>query len=101
LSIDESLHSFHLPTLALQVVVENCFKHNSMTSKMPLRIDVSNTDDHYIVVRNNIQPKIGGEDPSGYGLELLKKRYELMNIQKGVLVEETPDQFSVQLKLIR
>lgn len=100
INIDNSLHHFHLPTLALQVVVENCFKHNSMTSKMPLHIEINSTDDYYIVVNNNVQPKIGNGESSGYGLELLRKRYELMNIQNGVIVEQTPDQFNVKLKLI-
>jgi two-component system LytT family sensor kinase len=98
--IDDSLLQFHLPTLALQTVVENCFKHNSMTSKKPLHIEINNTDDFYITVKNNIQPKIGDTDSNGYGLESLKKRYQLMNIQKGVIIQETPDYFCVKLKLL-
>ncbi len=101
LEVDPSLHAFHLPTLALQIVVENCFKHNAMTSKMPLCIEISHTDDLYIVVRNNIQPKIAKSDPSGFGLALLQKRYELMNVKEGLITEQTADQFTVKLKLIR
>ncbi len=100
ISIDESVHQFHLPTLALQGVVENCFKHNSMTSKKPLHIEIKNTDDYYIEVTNNIQPKIGDDESSGLGLEMLSKRYELMKIQQGVIVHQTPEQFTVKLKLI-
>jgi LytS/YehU family sensor histidine kinase len=100
LDIDDSLLQFHLPTLALQTVVENCFKHNSMTSKKPLHIEINNTDDFYLRVKNNIQPKIGDNTSTGYGLESLKKRYELMNIKRGVLIEETPDYFIVKLKLL-
>ncbi len=100
INIDPSLHQFHLPAMALQGVVENCFKHNSMTSKMPLHIEVRNTEDYYIIVSNNIQPKIGNNETSGYGLNLLKKRYELMNIQHGVIVEQTAQEFTVKLKLI-
>jgi LytS/YehU family sensor histidine kinase len=101
INIDRSLHQFHLPTLGLQLVVENCFKHNSMTSKMPLLIEITNTDDFYIVVSNNIQPKIGNNGSSGFGLDLLRKRYELLNIEEGVLIQETADQFCVKLKLIK
>jgi len=101
LSVDESLLDFDLPTLALQVVVENCFKHNSMTSKMPLHIGIKNTDDLYIEVSNNIQPKIGETESTGYGLYTLKKRYALLNIQQGVIIEETSDNFKVKLKLIK
>jgi two-component system LytT family sensor kinase len=100
LDINPSFLQFHLPTLALQTVVENCFKHNSMTSKNPLHIDISNTEDNYIMVKNNIQSKIGKSDSFGHGLESLKKRYEFMNISKAVIIEQTPEYFSVKLKLV-
>lgn len=100
LKIDEALHAKQIPTLALQVVVENCFKHNSMSSKRPLRIHIETTDDLYVVVRNNIQPKLGEEESSGYGLSFLRKRYELMDIEAGIIVEENNGEFSVKLKLI-
>lgn len=100
IQIDRSLDSLHLPTLALQSVVENCFKHNSMSSKKPLHIEVCNTDDHYVVVSNNLQPKIGDQNTSGYGLDLLVKRYELMKIPEGVVIQQTPQRFTVKLKLI-
>ena len=101
LNVEESLTQMHLPTFGLQLVVENCFKHNSMTSKSPLNIEIGNNDDSYIIVKNNIQPKLGEDEPSGIGLDLLKKRYELMSIKEGVIVEETPSEFSTKLKLIK
>lgn len=101
IKVSETFKFYYLPTLALQVVVENCFKHNSMTSKMPLRIEVCDTEDGFIEVINNIQPKIGGVDSSGYGLDMLSKRYALMNINEGVIVHETADEFRVKLKLIQ
>lgn len=100
IEIDDALLGSHLPTLALQVVVENCFKHNSMTSAMPLHIDIENVDGDYISVTNNIQPKMRDSEPSEMGLDLLRKRYALMDVNQGVLIESTPDRFSVQLKLI-
>ena len=99
ISIEQCLYSFFLPTLALQIVTENCFKHNSMTSKMPLRIEISNTD-KCIVVKNNIQPKIKAGESTGNGLNSLAKRYELMNISNGVIIEQSSDHFTVKLKLI-
>ena len=101
IQVDESLYSHHLPSLALQVVVENCFKHNSMTSKKPLQIDIRNSDNQHIQVTNNIQPKISDEDASGFGLNLLKKRYALMDVKEGMNIQETPDLFSVKLKLLK
>lgn len=100
IDIDESLYTASLPTLALQIVVENCFKHNSMTSSKPLHIDINHTEDGYIEVMNNRQPKLQTAESTGNGLELLIKRYELMNISKGVIVDRSDDHFSVKLKLI-
>jgi hypothetical protein len=100
IDIDEDLHNQSLPTLALQVVVENCFKHNSMTASKPLRIGIGHTTDGYIEITNNLQPKIQSVESTGNGLELLVKRYELMHISEGVIVEQTEDEFSVKLKLI-
>lgn len=92
--------SLHLPTMALQVVVENCFKHNRMSSREPLQIEVSQTQEGYVEVKNNLQPKLSVAEPSGYGLELLQKRYELLAISAGVLIDQTTDSFRVNLKLI-
>jgi len=101
IDIDTSLHDLHLPGMALQVVTENCFKHNSMTSKNPLIIEISSKENDYVEIKNNIQTKLGMEESSGLGLELLRKRYELLNITDGLLVEESPEEFSVKLKLIK
>ena len=100
LNIDESLLKHQIPTMALQMVIENCFKHNSMTSKNPLLIDITSTEDFYIRICNNIQAKIGDDNLTGMGLELLRKRYELMNIKQGLIFKHTTEQFCVQLKLI-
>lgn len=97
--VAEELYEHQIPTLALQTVVENCFKHNMMTSKMPLNIDVKSTD-NYIEIKNNVQSRMTNSSSSGYGLENLKKRYELLNIENGVDIESTDDYFLVRLKLI-
>ncbi|MEM9076353.1 MAG: histidine kinase [Bacteroidota bacterium] len=101
ISIDKKLYQLELPTLALQVVVENCFKHNSMTAKKPLFIEIGNVDQDYVIVRNNRQPILSDEVPSGHGLELLEKRYDLMNIKNGVKINENEHHFSVHLKLLK
>ncbi len=101
ISIDKALHQHHLPTLGLQTVVENCFKHNSMTSKKPLKIDIQSTKDGYVEVTNNIQPKLADKEPTGIGLNLIRKRYELIHVNNGVIINNTPDQYTTKLKLIK
>lgn len=86
--------------LALQTVVENCFKHNMMTSKQPLKIQIKSLPDYRIEISNNIQPKLFALTTSGYGLENLKKRYELLDINNGVEVQHNDNEFIVKLKLL-
>ncbi|WP_051951564.1 sensor histidine kinase [Flavobacterium sp. ASV13] len=99
IQIAEELYEHQIPTLALQTVIENCFKHNMMTSKLPLYIEIKSAD-NYIEIKNNVQPRIANGSSSGYGLENLKKRYELLNIENGVDIESTDDHFLIKLKLI-
>lgn len=100
IDIQKELYKMHIPTLAMQTVVENCFKHNMMTSKAPLKIEIINTADDAIEVINNIQPKLVKQPTSGYGLEFLKKRYELLGIYDGVEIDQTEEEFRTRLKLI-
>jgi LytS/YehU family sensor histidine kinase len=101
INVDEAFHGLHLPSLALQVVVENCFKHNAMTAKMPLRIEVNSTEEGYIQVTNNLQPKIEEDTSSGFGLDNLRKRYELMGASEGVIVNKCKTHFKVLLRLLK
>ncbi|MEO1626225.1 MAG: histidine kinase [Bacteroidota bacterium] len=101
MQIEEALLDHQLPTLSLQLVVENCFKHNSLTSKSPLQINIKSTDKGYIKVCNNIQPRIGGGDSTGLGLEFIRKRYALMTETDGMIISQTETQFCVELKLLK
>lgn len=101
LEVEEDLHALHVPSMALQVVVENCFKHNSMTAKKPLIVTISGKDSGHIEVSNNLQPKMEKAESSGYGLDVLRKRYALLNEQDGVTINEANGQYQVQLKLLK
>ena len=100
ISVDERYSSYLIPTLALQTVVENCFKHNAMTAKKPIFIKVWTSDGNTIKISNNSQPKLEVKEQSGFGLTDLNKRYELLNIKDGVITDQTDEIFEVTLKLI-
>ncbi len=63
-----------IPPLALQVVLENAFKHNRASESSPLRLKIR-TEGTRIVVSNNLQPRLQPYDSPGVGLDNLKKRY--------------------------
>lgn len=100
-SITQEARAKHIPSLALQIVVENCFKHNSMTTKNPLRIELrTGKEGNSILVKNNRQARMKEAEPSGRGLEMIQLRYELLNIAEGVRVKETTASYQIELKLI-
>ncbi len=100
IAVDEKLHQRFIPTLSLQIVTENCFKHNTMTVSKPLHISVSTTADDYIAIRNNIRPKLTPKQSSGHGLENIRQRYKLLGVSSGIKIEQTNDFFEVKLRLI-
>lgn len=100
IAIEPNLQTRFIPTLALQIVTENCFKHNAMTAAKPLHISVKNINNNCISIRNNNQPKLTAKKSSGFGLENLRQRYKLLGIKNGVEIEQMTDFFEVKLKLI-
>ena len=99
-AIDETLQKRFIPTLTLQIVTENCFKHNTMTTAKPLHLSIKNIGNDYIAVRNNSQPKLKAKKPSGHGLDNIRQRYQLLGIENGIEIQQTADYFEVKLKLI-
>ena len=76
--IDERLKNDEIIPLTLQVLIENAIKHNVISDKQPLAINiVSDYESHNIVVCNKIQPKINKSIGNGIGLANLSERYRL------------------------
>ncbi|MEM6263660.1 MAG: histidine kinase [Bacteroidota bacterium] len=98
IKVEEGSLAYSLPTFGLQLLVENCTKHNIVSERNPLKIEIFQRDPMTITVSNNLQPKRNVQS-FGVGLENLKKRYELMGIEDGVVVEQDDTHYSVTLKL--
>ena len=98
--IDSKYNLYQLPTLALQNVVENIFKHNALSAKKPIQITIKTNTEGFLEVRNNLQEKLIKPDNSGKGLQLLMERYRLLGIENGVIVSKTATNFAVNLKLV-
>jgi LytS/YehU family sensor histidine kinase len=89
-----------IPAFSLQLLVENCIKHNIVSSARPLYITIFQQQADCIMIENNLQTKPAAEESSGIGLENLRKRYELLQVQNGVTIHRTETKFSVTLKLL-
>ena len=98
-TIDVSIseNEFIVP-MALQLLVENCVKHNEVSKLKPLNILVKRSNKNIEVV-NNLQPKNVGNDSKGIGLDNLNQQY-IYFTDKSVVVEKSKEQFSVKLPIL-
>ncbi|WP_291854619.1 sensor histidine kinase [Marinilabilia sp.] len=72
-----------MPPLSLQVVLENAIKHNIINEARPLRIEVF-SQKHFLIIRNNLQPKMSKNPSTGLGLKNLTKRYAMIGPEEPV-----------------
>ncbi len=88
-----------IPSLSLQLLVENALKHNVVSALKPLDIRVGFSEDlKYLVVSNNLNPKKNVQS-LGTGLDNLSKRYRLL-AGKEIVVEKDATCFSVKLPML-
>ncbi len=85
--------------LTLQMLVENAVKHNIIADHKPLDVYITSNED-YIIVENNLQPKPKPEVSTQFGLQSIIKRYQLMS-DKKVVVEKGQDTFKVFIPIIK
>jgi len=72
--IGEQYYSSLIPPFTLQLLVENCIKHNVVSLQRPLKIAIYSVDG-FILVENKVQPKKTPESSTGMGLENIDQRY--------------------------
>ncbi|MGD9639557.1 MAG: sensor histidine kinase [Alphaproteobacteria bacterium] len=100
INIQEDWIHYQIPTLSLQIIVENCFKHNRVSTTQPLQIEISTEEGGYLSIKNNLNLKLSKTENSGYGLKNIEKRYELLGVKNGIITQKTDKYFEVKLKLI-
>jgi LytS/YehU family sensor histidine kinase len=96
--IPSSANANFIPPLSLQMLVENCIKHNVVSTDKPLLIELFVEND-CLVIRNNLQPKRSVEDSNHIGLDNLRQRYRAL-VGKEIEVEQTDAYFIVRLPFI-
>lgn len=87
-----------MPAFTLQMLIENCVKHNIILPEQALHIRIQSEEDR-IVVSNNRQPKLSVEPSTGVGLENINDRYRESG-HSGIIVQKEECQFIVKLPVI-
>lgn len=99
IQIAKNYEQYLIPSLTLQLLVENVVKHNALSKENPLIIDIFTTDGNKLVVSNNKQKRTVQPLSNKIGLKNIKEKYLILK-QKGFHVIDTEKNFTVVLPLI-
>ncbi len=88
----------YIPTMSLQLLVENCIKHNISSKEHPLIIKIY-TEENFIIVSNNKNIREEKSVSTGIGLNNLNQRYGLI-ANKSIEVIDNEDIYKVKIPLI-
>lgn len=100
LNIEVATEKYLIPTLSLQMLVENALKHNLYSKEQPLHISISTIQQDALVVRNNLQKRVNMEQTTKMGLQNIKKRYAYYT-NKQVLIREEEHYFEAIIPLLK
>jgi LytS/YehU family sensor histidine kinase len=97
LNVDERFYHFSLPPLVLQMLVENCIKHNVISKEKPLTIKVY-AEKEILIIENNLQKK-KSELSTQQGLRNITERFAFFT-NREVNIVETSTKFKVEIPLL-
>ena len=78
--IEEQKKELLILPLALQLLIENAIKHNSMSRKMPLKIRIFIDESNTLNIVNNLQMRESHMVSTGVGLKNIEHRYKLLEM---------------------
>jgi two-component system LytT family sensor kinase len=96
--ISEDTLGKKIPSLSLQLLLENALKHNGFDEQDPLDIKIIEEEDTLVVTNNKKERENIGVS-NGLGLQNIRDRYALLSAKK-LVVKDTEHSFTVKLPLI-
>lgn len=99
IEIPENISQLYIVPLSLQILLENCVKHNVISSEKPLKIQLFIQDD-FLIISNSLARKKLLEASTKTGLQNIINRYAKLSAKKIEIVE-TENQFTVKLPLFK
>jgi sensor histidine kinase YesM len=88
---------FLIPPTSVFVAFENAVKHNEISEKDPMHIDVD-VFNSQLIISNSMRKRKSGAHSSKIGLKNLDERFRLVT-GKGIVAEARDDKFTVQFPL--
>ncbi|HMU44893.1 MAG TPA: histidine kinase [Chitinophagaceae bacterium] len=99
IDVPDFYKSWHIVPASLQMLIENAIKHNVVSHRKPLRIEIHVNGNHTLVIKNNLQPRKNNERSTKIGLQNISRRYELI-CGKTVMVNKSDDFFAVDIPML-
>lgn len=90
---------YWIPTLTLQMLIENALKHNWYSKEKPLLISITSIENNVLAIKNSLRKRVKKEETTNLGLDNIKKRYSYYT-DKVVLIKENHDFFEVIIPLL-
>jgi len=84
--------------LSLQILLENCVKHNIVSEQQPLHINIIESENSLTVI-NNFQEKRTIKKSSGIGLNNITERYQILST-RTISINQSKNEFTVVLPLL-
>ncbi len=88
----------YLPIGALQTVLENVIKHNSIVNHNPI-VTTLTINNNTVTVSNNVTKQNTLYENSGTGLQNLEERYRIM-LDKNLQIDHNNTEFTVHLPIV-
>lgn len=95
---EETLDKYKIAPLTLQLLIENAVKHNRMSVKEPLIVEVSVAQE-FLIVKNPLRIRPQRETSTGTGLNNIINRYALIT-DRSVWAGESEEAFVVKVPLL-
>ena len=98
ISLEDAILQKKIPVLSLQMLLENAVKHNEISDSKPLLVEIL-SENEFIVVKNNLQERLGNIDSTNKGLNNLSTRTRLMTHQE-VIISRNSMHFTVKIPVV-
>jgi sensor histidine kinase YesM len=85
--------------MTLQLLIENCVKHNEISVSQPLHVQILRKGD-YLRVENTLQPLAEGIDSKKTGLSNIRQQFRYFT-DKKILITQTNNVFAVEVPILK
>lgn len=97
LDLEASAQELIVP-MTLQLLIENCVKHNEISASQPLHVHILRKGE-YIRVENNLQAKPEGIDSRKTGLSNIRQQFRYFT-DKEIIITQTDKVFAVEVPVL-